>query len=114
MPNGSTHQIAGALAGLGICLADKGRDKAEPLAPLAAATIGTLVGKLPDQLEPALHPNHRQFFHSVLVFGLVGYGIDKAYRWEPQSTTDVWIRRVLLVAGASYLRGCPKGSQEYA
>ena len=103
MPSGSTHQIAGALAGLGICLVDDSGEKQEPLPPLAAATVGALVGKLPDQLEPALHPNHRQFFHCVLVFGLLGYGIDQAYCWEPQSTTDVWVRRALLVAGASYL-----------
>lgn len=31
-----------------------------------AVTIGGASGRLPDFIEPALHPNHRSFFHSYL------------------------------------------------
>jgi len=32
---------------------------------LVAAGVGLIGGVLPDLLEPALHPNHRRFCHSV-------------------------------------------------
>lgn len=103
MANGVTHQIAGALAGAGICLLDNASGREHQYDFFAAGVAGALAGKLPDKLEPALHPNHRQFFHSFLVFGMLGYGMKKTYEWVPESTPDIWIRRLLLVAGASYL-----------
>lgn len=39
-----------------------------------SAAIGGAFALTPDLLEPALHPNHRQFFHSVVALGLLGYG----------------------------------------
>jgi hypothetical protein len=49
--------------------------------PVAAIPIGALLGKLPDIIEPSLaNPNHRQFFHSVAVLGLLGAGMHKLYR----------------------------------
>ena len=36
-----------------------------------AAGIGALGGLVPDLLEPALHPNHRAFFHSYAAGGLL-------------------------------------------
>ena len=30
-----------------------------------AGGFGAMCGSLPDLLEPAIHPNHRQFFHST-------------------------------------------------
>jgi len=39
-----------------------------------SVAIGGVFALTPDLLEPALHPNHRQFFHSVTALGLLGYG----------------------------------------
>jgi membrane-bound metal-dependent hydrolase YbcI (DUF457 family) len=38
---------------------------------LWAAAIGAVGGLLPDLLEPASHPNHRQFFHSYFAGALL-------------------------------------------
>jgi inner membrane protein len=71
--------------------------------PLVAAGLGAGCGTLPDLLEPALHPNHRQFFHSVVFAALVGVGLYKAYNWEPQSTSESILRTIVLIGGVSYL-----------
>lgn len=60
-------------------------------------------GSLPDLIEPALHPNHRQFFHSI-AFGLgVAYGAYKVYQWEPKDEFDRWMRRILLAVATTYI-----------
>jgi hypothetical protein len=91
---------------------------------LAGASFG---GMLPDLLEPALNPNHRQFCHgivpslSLITFGANRYlqGIDELYAWadaapttpaysnstlDPQ-TTPRWLR--FFVAG--FVRALPTG-----
>lgn len=37
---------------------------------VAAGAVGAITARLPDLIEPAIHPNHRAFFHSI-VFGCV-------------------------------------------
>jgi hypothetical protein len=44
-----------------------------PAELLLATGVGMVVGLLPDLLEPALHPNHRQFFHSYAVTALLAH-----------------------------------------
>ncbi len=102
--NGPTHQFAGAIAALGITQGDS-EDKTTALHhPAAAIPIGAFLGRLPDMIEPSLgNPNHRQFFHSVAVLGLLGTGIHKLYRWDPQDNIDKLLRGLLLLGGAAYL-----------
>ena len=38
---------------------------------LLGAGVGMIGGLLPDLLEPAIHPNHRRFFHSYAVTALL-------------------------------------------
>ena len=38
------------------------------------AAAGATIAALPDILEPARHPNHRAFFHSVCCCGALAYG----------------------------------------
>jgi inner membrane protein len=38
---------------------------------LLAAGVGAFGGLVPDLLEPAIHPNHRQFFHSYVAGALL-------------------------------------------
>lgn len=40
---------------------------------IAGSMISTLTCMLPDILEPATNPNHRQFFHSITAYGTVIY-----------------------------------------
>lgn len=102
--NGPTHQLAGAVAAIAISAKDH-EHKYSPLHhPVAAGTVGALLGKLPDIIEPALrNPHHRQFFHSFVAFGLVGWGLHKAHQWEPEDNFERLIRSILLMGGAAYL-----------
>lgn len=63
----------------------------------AGAFVGYSAGSLPDWIEPALHPNHRKFFHSLFFAGVVGAGAYQVYKWEP---ADFW-QSILRVAGLS-------------
>lgn len=101
--NAAAHQLtAGALVGL--FLADKeqksGQATAEPLISGAAAAVLT---KLPDLLEPATSPNHRQFFHSIAFASLLGLGVYKLHKWEPQESGDRLWKKVGMLALSCYL-----------
>lgn len=41
---------------------------------LLSALLGAMGGSLPDLAEPALHPGHRAFFHSITAAALLMYG----------------------------------------
>ncbi|HET7308187.1 MAG TPA: metal-dependent hydrolase [Gammaproteobacteria bacterium] len=70
---------------------------------LLAAGIGYGFGTLPDILEPAHHPNHRQFCHSIACAGAIAYGVYRAYKWEPEEAHEKWCRFILLAIGGAYL-----------
>ena len=70
MACGATHAFAGAMAGSAVFCSEKEADSLADL--MVACGLGTFGGKLPDLLEPALHPNHRKFFHSLLFAAGVG------------------------------------------
>lgn len=103
MANGAAHRLGAALAVGGVALiAD--HDQAEPSAKwLAAAGIAYMSGTLPDILEPAYHPNHRQFCHSLVFAGMVCFGMYKTYRFKPETTMQEWLRFTALAIGGAYL-----------
>ncbi|WP_022944242.1 metal-dependent hydrolase [Pseudoalteromonas ruthenica] len=104
MANGDAHSFAGTAVGLAVPLIDKDTIKETPELLLAGPLVGNFFGKLPDIIEPAFkNPNHRQFFHSVAVLAAVGYGVKKAYDWQPEDKFEKVIRGILLCAGAGYL-----------
>ncbi|MCO5120018.1 MAG: metal-dependent hydrolase [Burkholderiaceae bacterium] len=74
-------------------------DASAPAMGAAAACLPSL----PDWLEPAVHPNHRSFFHSVTFATLVAYAMYRAYKWETQEPWERVARIVLLTGGAAYL-----------
>jgi inner membrane protein len=81
------------------------RQQGQPVdgAALAMGAVAASLPSLPDWIEPALHPNHRKFFHSVTcVMGIV-YAMRRAYAWQPTTQADRLIRLALLAAGAAYL-----------
>lgn len=69
------HQWTAALA-TGAVLRSREVDRGEATAawPLAGGGLAALLTKLPDVLEPAAYPHHRQFFHSVAFAAVVAAG----------------------------------------
>lgn len=101
MPNGATHTFTAALAIGGAALVTADKDQANAISKVAiSGTAGALASKLPDLLEPALNPHHRQFFHSIVFAAGLGLAAYKLYKWEPQGKKEEWMR-VLLLAGLS-------------
>jgi membrane-bound metal-dependent hydrolase YbcI (DUF457 family) len=70
---------------------------------IAMGTAAACLPSLPDILEPALHPNHRRFFHSITLALAIGYGMRRAYKWKTSHAWERFARVVLLVGGAAYL-----------
>ena len=77
MPNGFTHLTINSISLIPIYnffIEDKTgsneHNKNIELLTAGAAVIGT--AKFPDKLEPALNPNHRDFYHSILFGIMVG------------------------------------------
>jgi len=101
--NAAEHRIlsALALATAGASLCPKDQDS------IPHAAIGCFGGycfaTLPDIVEPATSPNHRQFFHSVVFAGVLGYALYRLHCWQPETPKQrVW-RVVGLIAGGAYL-----------
>lgn len=70
---------------------------------IMAGVASACLPSLPDMLEPALHPNHRKFFHSVAFAMTLGYVMRRIYQWETEGPVEQLTRVVLLVGGAAYL-----------
>lgn len=76
--NAKGHVVTGLVGSTVVGLVDVGRRREEytPAAAgvvLGAMALGSVIGSLlPDLLEPARSPNHRAFFHSFIVAGIVG------------------------------------------
>lgn len=115
MSCGPVHRM-GAAAAVGTVAFYAEKDNLEPSAkPLAATGLAYLCGTLPDIIEPASHPNHRQFFHSHAFAGVVGYGVYRTWKWETETENQKWVKTALLAIGGAYLvhllmdSGTPKG-----
>ena len=101
--NATEHRFfsAIALATAGAFLAERPEDRVPHAA--TACVGGYCLGTLPDIVEPATSPNHRQFFHSIAFATLLGYGIYKLYQWDPKMPQAEILRLVGLIAGGAYL-----------
>lgn len=103
MASGKAHMLAGCATGLLVsCYDQSGRTEASHN-PVIAGCLGSLAAKLPDILEPATNPHHRQFCHSLLVLGAVGYGFKRVYEWEPKDDMESFLRVLALAATAGYI-----------
>jgi len=82
------HAIIGALAALGLYGLYKHIKQEEPTIQgvLGYLVVGGLAGIAPDILEPATGPNHRSFFHSIILLIMLGYWNQKV--WESQNLTE--------------------------
>ena len=102
MPNGITHQWVAAVAtGLAVHHYEAKHDSSTPL-PVVSAALAAALTNIPDWLEPATHPGHRDFFHSIAFAAMLGLGFKKLYDWDPEEDWQKMIRYVSLIgAGAS-------------
>lgn len=101
MANGADHIAAGALTG--VAMACYGQSQGENVNPLLAIGTSTVFSKLPDWIEPATNPHHRQFFHSVSFLVMLGYGLKKTCDWKPEEMGGRLLRFLTLCAGAGYI-----------
>jgi len=102
LANGSTHTAVGALAGLAIYgLVKRSRNEDWTLGGVTAAIGGgAVVGISADVLEPALLPNHRGPFHSVVLLLGIAYANKRALE-STQMTPEQ--KMATMVASAAYV-----------
>ena len=85
MPSRQTHVKVGVLGGCGFAAY---RSREQDLPKMLLETIGGGVGgyfgsRLPDMIEPAMCPGHRQFAHSVAAGSGVAYSLYRLLEeWE--------------------------------
>ncbi len=104
MSSGSTHRLAAGAAAFAISSVCANNTNARDMPhPVMAGTFATVLASLPDWIEPATNPHHRQFFHSVVFAGGIAYGLKRAYQWQPESDGEKFLRHFLLIAGGAYL-----------
>lgn len=97
------HSIgAGITVGVSLWVEEQNRGVTTP-APYVGGGLAAVMGSLPDLIEPAHHPHHRQFFHSLTFAAGLGYGMYRLYQWQPERDWDRFWRFFGLVAGGAYL-----------
>lgn len=101
--NAQAHSLAAFFTVATASAAEERRRGVSTMRPLLDGLVASVATGLPDKLEPAIHPNHRQFFHSILLAGVVGYGTYRAWAWEPAEDWQKLARWALLIGGAAYL-----------
>jgi membrane-bound metal-dependent hydrolase YbcI (DUF457 family) len=105
MANATAHRLgAAATVGLTSLIYELKQGETANLGrPLLATILAAMTATLPDVIEPATNPCHRQFFHSVIFAIAVGYGLLRLYKWEPREDWQKALRFGGLVMGGAYL-----------
>ena len=113
MPNKKEHSEAGALVGMVFACCANVLEQAErarmnpyyrfnvfelAVVGVLGNVVGRFAGQLPDLLEPAYHPGHRDFFHSVGFSALAAVGVKKLYT-NPRVSPVVKLVAKTAVAG---------------
>jgi len=115
MPNRNTHAIIGAISS-GLTYAvecNRKNQNPKPEEMLQAAAGGAITGIVPDVLEPATNPNHREFFHSILFGAGVGKGAQKAEKLNLTEKQKIMLKSLSagylshLAADATTPKGLP-------
>ena len=71
--------------------------------PIFAGVVGAIAAGLPDLLEPAILPGHRQFCHSAAFVALIASTLKDVYDWRPKTANQEFLRDVILSIGLGYL-----------
>lgn len=77
MPNAAAHKALGAVSGMAASnyyvtpfLRLEDEENGKPTLLLTGLVAGGVGGRIPDLLDPPIHPSHRGFYHSVVVGSL--------------------------------------------
>jgi membrane-bound metal-dependent hydrolase YbcI (DUF457 family) len=103
MANGITHQLVAAATVGSVCFCAEANQQQKSAKPFWGAALSAMLTNLPDRLEPAIHPNHRQFFHSWAFAGMLGVAAHRAYYWETDNKFDEAVRFTILVGIGAYM-----------
>lgn len=103
MSNAIAHRTGAAVIVSGFLLARENQEGKHTHAPFSGSVLAALCTNLPDIFEPAAHPHHRRFFHSVAFAALIGGGMYKLYQRETETEMEKILKFCLLVAGGAYL-----------
>jgi len=103
MADGMTHRVTAAAIIGGCLLQSESRTGQYSPQPLFGAALAAALGDLPDRLEPAIHPHHRQVYHSLAFAVVVGTAAYKLYKWNPVEEWSKLLRLLLLVGCGSYI-----------
>lgn len=103
MPNGIPHMVIAAGVVGGAVAYQESQRGVQTSKPVIAMGLATFLANIPDQLEPAIHPHHRQFFHSLTFGATVGCVAYQIYQWQPVEEWQKVLRFGLLVACGAYL-----------
>ncbi len=90
------------MAAVNIAEASAGR-QVDVIEALVSTLIAHGVASLPDLLEPATSPNHRQLFHSWLALGGATYLLRCLHRWQPEEPFERIVRTVGKAACVAYV-----------
>jgi inner membrane protein len=101
--NAMVHRSIGGLAGLAAAIADTAPES-EQVALMAITTFAGLAGAMaPDVIEPALSPNHRAFFHSLVTLAIVTGSAWHVWNWKPETFEGRMARAAALGFLAGYV-----------
>lgn len=103
MANSAFHRTAAFATIATLSHAEDHNNGKQTARPILDGAVAALLTNLPDKLEPASHPNHRQICHSVVFASGVGYLMYRAYNWRPRGEWQRIVRWLALVGGGAYL-----------
>jgi len=104
MPNRSFHCIFATLTVSGALLIKESNEGQKTIKPLIGGAFAGMLGSLPDKLEPSLgNPNHRQFFHSLTLAGVIGYYGWETWNWQTQNEWEEVLKVLILAGCGAYL-----------
>jgi membrane-bound metal-dependent hydrolase YbcI (DUF457 family) len=101
--NVKTHQIVASLAIGGFLTYKEYQAGEQSLKPFAGAALAAWATTLPDILEPADHPNHRQFCHSLTFATMLGCTLIELNAWQARTDFEKALKFSLLVMMNAYL-----------
>jgi inner membrane protein len=101
--NATAHRLTAGTAIALYSADEEAKTGQQTLTPVLGGLAGSIFTCLPDVLEPATSPDHRDFFHSIVFAGILIGGLVKLSRWQPESDVDRFWRGVGMIAVASYL-----------
>lgn len=105
MANGTGHMIAGGVSGAVVLMHHRRKEnkRVELGEMLVSIAVGIFFGLLADKLEPAVSPNHRAFFHSVVFFAFAAWQLYRLCCNEESNSNQQLAFKLIGTAYASHL-----------